>query len=501
MTEQTGFPAGRAVALDDRVRIWPDVSVVLGGAPWTVLRIAPAGRGFLRRLRSAGPTGAVPADAVERRMANLLLARGIVHPVARGAAGMAPDSAPDSALDIVVPAYRRPAALDACLASLRAAAPDAGILVVDDASPDGSVAGVAAAHGARVVTHPGNRGPAAARNTGLRHTNSVIVAFVDSDCAVTDGWLDPLLAHFDDPRVGAVAPRIVAQGRSHGVLARYEGARCALDMGPRPALVAPGAPLGYLPSAALLVRRSAIAGIGFDEDLRLGEDVDLVWRLVDAGWMVRYEPSVIVHHESRPNAYGWARQVFGYGTSAADLDRRHPGRLAPARLSGWNVAIAGLLLAHRPSAGLRVAGAAAFAALAAGMLSRPLRSAAVDPRIAGYAVGKGMLADAAAAGHLLRREWWPLGWAALAGIRRRRVGRAAAAAMIIPPVMEWVRQRPPLGPLSYLGLRLVEDAAYGSGAIAGAVRRRRPGVLLPRVRLAAPRRSLTTVQSNQARLP
>jgi len=97
-------------------------------------------------------------------------------------------------------------------------------------------------------------------------------------------------------------------------------------------------------------------------------------------------------------------------------------------------------------------------------------------------VGKGLLADATATGHLLRREWWPVGWLALAASRRSRRARAAAAAMLLPPLGEWLTRRPGVDLPRYLVLRLVEDAAYGSGVIVSAIRSRRPGVLLPRVR-------------------
>ena len=75
------------------------------------------------------------------------------------------------------------------------------------------------------------------------------------------------------------------------------GRRSPLDMGDRPAEVQPGRRVSYVPSAALLVRRSALPEDPFDPALRYGEDVDLIWRLIDAGWRVRYEPGVVVHHE------------------------------------------------------------------------------------------------------------------------------------------------------------------------------------------------------------
>jgi mycofactocin system glycosyltransferase len=482
LSTAAGLPAGRLVALDDRVRLWRDESVVLGGAPRGILRIAPAARPFLRRLAAAGSAGLAPSPGVEHAVVNVLIARGIVHPLAtRG-------TAPDGMVDIVVPVYQRPDLLDACLASLRARTPQVRIIVVDDASPDEAVGDVARAHGATLIRHPVNRGPAAARNTGLAAASAPIVAFVDADCAVTSGWLDPLVGHFDDPRVAAVAPRIRPRSDSTDLLPRYELTRSALDMGPRPELVANGAPLGYLPSAALLVRRTALEHKGFDEELRVGEDVDLVWRLTDAGSLVRYEPESVVTHEIRPQFLDWAGRHFAYGTSAAELDRRHPRRLAPARLSLWNLAIVLLVVGRRPTPGISVAAALGVAGLSAGLLARKLRTSAVSPAVAPVVVGKGLMAESTAVGHLLRREWWPLGWLALATAPRSRTGRFAAAAMLIPIAREWFTQRPAVDPVRYLALQLTEDAAYGSGVIASAIRRVRPGVLLPMVRLPGRRR-------------
>lgn len=445
--------------------------MVLGGAPWGVLRIAPAGRRFVRRLRGAGPAGLIPGPGVEHALADLLVARGIAHP--------AVTPGPVAGVEIVVPAYGHPESLADCLASLRTACPGVRVVVVDDGSPAGAaVAAVAAEHGATLLRHEANRGPAAARNTGLGEVSAPIVAFVDSDCTVTPGWLEALLPHFDDPRVAAVAPRISPRpppGKP-GPLARYETVRSSLDMGPRPELVTFGAPLGFLPSAALLVRHSCLSAAPFDARLRVGEDVDLVWRLAEAGHLLRYEPKAVVTHGIRRGIRRWAGRIFDYGTSAAELDRRHPGRLAPARLSVWNLAATAVLLSGRAWG---AAAAAGVLAAEAAMRARTLRAASVDARVAPVIVAVGLRSDAAAAGHLLRREWWPLGWLALAASPRSRVARAAAAAMLAAPVAEWLTRRPALDLPRYLALRLVEDAAYGSGVIVSAVRSQHPRVLVP----------------------
>jgi len=213
-----------------------------------------------------------------------------------------------------------------------------------------------------------------------------------------------------------------------------------------------------------------------------------VWRLSDAGWMVRYEPASVVTHKIRPRLLDWARRHFDYGTSAAQLDVRHPRRLAPARLSFWNLAIGLLVLARWPTRGLAVAAELAIAGLSTGLLARTLRASSVSPEVAPVIVVKGLVAETAAVGHLLRREWWPLGWFALACAPRSRIGRFAAAVMLIPLAREWFIRRPRLDPVRYVALRLVEDAAYGSGVIAGAVADKRPGVLLPLVRIPDRRR-------------
>ena len=482
LTSPAGLPAGRAIALDDRVRIWRDASVVLGGAPWGIVRIAAAARPFVLRLKDAGAAGLVPASGVERALVDMLLPRGIVYPLPTH------DHHPDSAVEVVVPAYERPDLLDECLAALRTASPETHIIVVDDASRYAAVGEVARAHGATLIRHSVNRGPAAARNTGLEAVTAPIVAFVDADCAVTPGWLEPLVAHLDDPRVAAVAPRIRSRSNSTDMLSRYEFTRSALDMGPRPELVARGAPLGYLPSAALLIRRNSLMPLVFDEALRVGEDVDLVWRLSNAGWMVRYEPASVVTHEIRPQLSDWARRHFDYGTSAAQLDIRHPRRLAPARWSVWNLAVGLLVLARWPTRGLAMAAGLGVAGLSTGLLARKLRASSVSPAVAPLVVGKGLVAETAATGHLLRREWWPLGWLALAAAPRCRLGRFAAAAMLVPLAREWFIRRPQLDPVRYVALRLVQDAAYGSGVIASAITDKRPGVLLPLVRIPDRRR-------------
>jgi mycofactocin glycosyltransferase len=121
-------------------------------------------------------------------------------------------------------------------------------------------------------------------------------------------------------------------------------------------------------------------------------------------------------------------------------------------------------------------------AAAAVLLGRRLQPVGGGLSLAAVVVGKGVIADAVAIGHALRREWWPLGWVAVCRSGSSRLARSVAAAMLAPLAMEWLRGQREVDPGPYVLLRLLEDAAYGTGVIASAVRQRRLRALLPVIR-------------------
>ncbi len=306
-----------------------------------------------------------------------------------------------------------------------------------------------------------------------------LVAFVDSDCTVTEGWIERLVWLFDDPSIAAVAPRVRPEHWSAGLdrrgIARYSDARSPLDLGPDQGEVGPDRVVRYVPTAALVVRRSALAS-GFDPDLRVGEDVDLVWRMLEAGWRVRYHPSVTVWHRE-PSSWGelLARR-FRYGTSAGALSERHPGRLAPVELRPWPTAAVVAGLGGRPRTALVLVVAAAAAIFAKvrhhGIpASLSLRWSA---EAAGWtAVGMGRAATTLA------------GPVLAVGLLRGRPRRRAvtAALVLVPPMVDWWRRRPGLDPVRWAAASISDDVAYGAGVWAGSLRLRSFGPLMPALRV------------------
>ena len=362
-------------------------------------------------------------------------------------------------MTVVVPVRDRPVQLERLLGALGQLA----CVVVDDASADAvAIREIAEDHGARFIGLTVNAGPSVARNAGLAAVGGALVAFVDSDCVPAAGWLDPLLGHFDDPRVGAVAPRVVptSSGPRAGATVRYATLRSSLDRGPREGLVRPGSPVSFVPSAALLVRAGVAAGPElFDPALRGGEDVDLVWRLGEAGWDVRFVPASRVAHDGPPDFGSFlARQAF-YGSTAGPLALRHGEALAPVHVSAWSLAVWVLTLARRPlfAQVALVTSVAILAYRLAGLVRDPVALAA---RIAGGGTARSALPALAN----LVRAWSP---ALVLGLASRRTRRAAALALLVPALHDWADNPSTLDPLRYSALHVADDAAYGVGVWAG----------------------------------
>jgi mycofactocin system glycosyltransferase len=449
------LPDGFPVRLDPAVQRRDGGATLLGGSPLRLMRLSARAQALLADRLSV-------RDATTAELAARLLDAGMAVPEP---CPRRPDD-----VTVVIPVRDRPRELARLLAALRADPSTAGlpVIVVDDGSAEPVVA-----EGTTVLRHPSARGPAAARNTGLRAAATATVAFLDSDCVPHAGWLDALVPHLDDPRLALVAPRIVGLPAARATwLTPYEDAVSALDMGQRPAAVRPLSAVSYVPSAALLARRAAL-----DESMRVAEDVDLVWRLVAAGWRVRYEPAALVAHEHPAAPSAWLRRRAFYGTGAALLAARHGSAVAPLVISPSSAAVWLLLLAGRrgllPAAGLL--------AVASGRLARRLRRPGA-PVPAAFAAGLVLRGTATAGTTLARsvtRHHWPL--ALLAALVSRRARRLVLATALADAALAWWPHRAAVGLLRFAAARRLEDLAYGTGLWAGALRARDPRALLPAV--------------------
>ena len=198
----------------------------------------------------------------------------------------------------------------ACLGSLRDV--DAEIVVLDNASEDGSVAAVRERFpDVRVIAQEHRAGFGANHNTVIRSTSGRYVYVLNEDTTSDDWGLDRMIAHLDaNPRVAALGPRLVyPDGTLQDSAWRFPSPRIAatglVTLG-RAAVKQSGGSLtravDWAMGAALLLRRAALDEVGlFDEGFFLySEETDLCLRLHRAGWRTEYFPEVtVVHHESQ----------------------------------------------------------------------------------------------------------------------------------------------------------------------------------------------------------
>jgi mycofactocin glycosyltransferase len=467
---QPRLPDGFAVQVDRRVRVLGAGAALLGGSPTRLLRLAPAAQTMLEGGRLE------VHDAVSAQLARTLLDATVAHP--RPAGGPSHRD-----VTIVIPVRNNMVGVRRLVASLRGLR----VIVVDDGSATPvQHSDLEGAHcDLEVLRHPASRGPAAARNTGLKACGTDFVAFLDSDVVPRRGWLEALLGHFCDPTVALVAPRIVGLTQNENVVARYEAVRSSLDLGQREAPVVPYGTVSYVPSAAIICRRSALAEVGgFDEAMHCGEDVDLCWRFVEAGARLRYEPIALVSHEHRTKLRDWLSRKAFYGSSAAPLSARHPDKTAPLVISGWTMVVWVLL-----AIGSRLGYLASLvaAAVTGGRISKAMRAPETQPSDVAFVAARGLGSAALQLASAICRHYWPI--ALIFATVSARCRRAVIIAAIVDGVVDWLSRRhnveddaKPIGLGPYLLLKRLDDLAYGAGLWKGALKGRNLGPLKPQIR-------------------
>lgn len=460
------LPLGFRVRLASGVDRQRDGEVLIGGSPLTALTLKPQAAAMI------ADSVLTVIDAATASVGERLLATNLAIPDL----GALPSVSPGD-MTVVIPVHDRATSLERALAALRSGPTSTvmRVIVVDDASADpAAMAEACRRHYAELIRLETNRGPAFARNLGLSRTKTPCVAFVDSDIEVSSRDLLVLAKHLADPLVTLVGPRIVGvtQGSKAQWFQRYDEVASSLTQGNRPGVVRPGATTSWLPSACLVGRTESLGG-GFDEDLRVGEDVDLVWRLVAGGHRVRYEPSVVASHQTRGTLSTWLSRKFAYGTSGALLGLRHGDAVAPAALApGYAIGAAALLF--RRSWALPIAGGAALSAFL-----RLRKSVPANDASALVLSGRGMVWAVRQESALVVRHWGPAAAVAMSIAPRAR--RVVVTALLVDACVLLAERRELRTLPRDVIARRFDDAAYGAGLWWGAFHKRTLVPLTPRL--------------------
>ena len=197
--------------------------------------------------------------------------------------------------------------------------PNFEIIVVNDGSND-DTGEIVSEYPVKLITTP-NCGLSSARNTGMYNAEGEIIAYIDDDAYPEEHWLHYLAFAYATTRHGAMGgPNIIPE--EDGPIAT-----CISN--------APGGPVHVLetdeiaehvPGCNLSVRKEVLMKIGgFDPIYRAaGDDVDLCWRIQEAGYTIGFHPSAMVWHHRRNSIKAYWKQQQGYGKAEALLESKWP---------------------------------------------------------------------------------------------------------------------------------------------------------------------------------
>jgi O-antigen biosynthesis protein len=245
-------------------------------------------------------------------------------------------------ISVVVCSYNGAATVDETCRHVRALDyPDYEVIVVDDGSTDATPQ-IARRHGFQVISTE-NRGLSAARNLGAEVATGEIVAYLDDDAYPDRDWLKYLAhAYAGGEFAGVGGPNISPE--EDGALATC----IACGPGNPTHVLLSDRAAEHIPGCNCSFRRDALLGVGgFDPQFRVaGDDVDLCWRLREAGWKLGFSPAAMVWHHRRGSLRTYWRQQRGYGRAEALLERKWPHKYNGVGHTTWRGRLYGPALPH-----------------------------------------------------------------------------------------------------------------------------------------------------------
>jgi N-acetylglucosaminyl-diphospho-decaprenol L-rhamnosyltransferase len=265
-------------------------------------------------------------------------------------------------LSIIIVSFNARSDLARCLESLHnpAARTRHEIIVVDNASSDGSAEMARRWSGVQVIEAGGNLGFARGTNAGIRASRGALLLLLNSDTVVPPSAVDRLVEEIEgDDRVSVIGPRLVdSAGRAElsfgsmlgplnelrqKLLVRGHAARVPILARLVERMTSRPASPDWVSGACLLVRRADAEAVGLLDEryFMYAEDVDFCAAIRARGGQIRFTPAVtVVHARGRSAATARAATAIAYRRSQLAFYEKHHPRWAP--LLRWYVRLRGL---------------------------------------------------------------------------------------------------------------------------------------------------------------
>lgn len=232
---------------------------------------------------------------------------------------------PSLSYSVIVPAYHAMDVIGLCVDALLNQTIDREtyeIIVVDDGSKD-ETASIAAEAGADVVVRAAHGGSAAARNVGIASAKGDIVLFTDADCVPSPYWIARMVEPFKDPKV--VGTKGTYRTRQCALIARLT----QLEFEIRYQRMRHFQYIDFIDTYAAAYRKEILTmAEGFNTDYVAAEDVELSFRLAQAGHRMVFVPEAWVWHLHPATLGSYLRRKMRFGYWRALLYARLPEKIS-----------------------------------------------------------------------------------------------------------------------------------------------------------------------------
>jgi len=195
-------------------------------------------------------------------------------------------------VSLYVPCFNAGSYIKECLESIfkQSYSPDE-VLIIDDGSTDNTVS-ICSRFPVKIISHAGNRGLSAARNTAFRAARNEFVASLDADCKAKPDWLEKLMGYFSDNNIAGVGGKLIEKYNLR-MADKWRAIHMSQAWGDQ-IVENPG----YLAGSNNVYRRNAIFQVGLYNKayIRNYEDVDISKRLMSNGFRIIYSPDACIEH-------------------------------------------------------------------------------------------------------------------------------------------------------------------------------------------------------------
>jgi glycosyltransferase involved in cell wall biosynthesis len=234
-------------------------------------------------------------------------------------------------VSVIIPNYNSKKTINQCLASVLSALPaDKEVIVVDDVSTDESPE-IISKYPVRLFRLEKNSGPAQARDFGVKKSNGSYLVFIDSDVIIQKDTIVELVKVIKDKQAGGVLGLSTPLSKdlvSFSFVARSLGVSSVSDKKIRE-VDSVGAGLTAYPRKVFEELQ------GYDEEFRVGEDLEFNIRLKKAGYKQFLVPSATAYHDHPSTIEGVARKWFQYGYWLFRVQLKHNQKTEVFKILGW----------------------------------------------------------------------------------------------------------------------------------------------------------------------